>query len=227
MVLSLIYGANRKYAQSQINMAVEGPSLGTNLITFDTMVSEEHRYSSRVTYYPIERGTIISDHIFNQPEIVVLSGLITDTPLNIFALFNRSVAAFNTLVQIYERRQIVDVVTGIKVYRNMAITSLDVPRTVKTGQTLTFNIELQKIRYDDEIQNAVSQGNVFGGVLDNTPRNIVAENTNIPFIQDDPPFSLKDQATSATNVGVQSLATIPAAVVPNVLKYTPLIFGVN
>lgn len=226
MVLSLIYGANRKYAQSQINMAVEGPTLGANLITFDTMVAEEHKFTSRVTYYPIERGTIVSDHIFNQPEMVMLSGLITDTPLNIFAAFNRSVAAFNTLIQIYERRQIVDVVTGIKVYRNMAITSLDVPRTVKTGQTLTFNIQLQKIRYDDEIQLAVSQGNVFGGVIDSTPRNIVAENTNIPFIQNDPPFSLKDQATSATNVGVQSLASIPAAVLPNVLFNLASIAGV-
>lgn len=226
MVLSLIYGANRKYAQSQINMTAEGPTIGANLITFDTMVSEEHKFASRVTYYPIERGTIVSDHIFNQPEMVNLSGLITDTPLNIFAPFNRSVAAFNTLIQIYERRQIVDVVTGIRVYRNMAITSLDVPRTVKTGQTLTFNIQLQKIRYDDEIVNAVSQGNVFGGVLDTTPRNIVAENTNIPLIQNDPPFSLKDQATSQTNVGVQSLASIPAAVRPNVLFNLAAIAGV-
>lgn len=227
MVLSLIYGANRKYAQSQINMVAEGPTIGTNLITFDTMVAEEHKFTSRVTYYPIERGTIVSDHIFNQPETVVLSGLITDTPLNIFAQFNRSVAAFNTLIQIFERRQIVDIVTGIKVYRNMAITSLDVPRTVKTGQTLTFHIQLQKVRYDDEIQNFASQGNVFGGVLDNTPRTIVAENTNIPFIQNDPPFSLKDQATSATNVGVQSLASIPAAVQPNVLLNLASIAGVG
>jgi len=225
MALSLLY-KNAKYAQSQINMAVQGANIGSNLITFDTMVSEEHKYSARVTYYPIERGTIISDHIFKQPEIVILSGLITDTPLNIFATFNRSVAAFNTLVQIYERRQIVDIVTGIKVYRNMAITSLDVPRTVKTGQTLTFNIELQKIVYDDEIQNYASQNNVFGGVMDNTPRNIVAENTNIPILQNDPPFSLKDQATTATNVGVQSLLTVPRAILPNVLVNLAAIAGV-
>lgn len=221
MVLSLIFG-KQKYAQSSINFR-EG---GSAIVTFDTMVNEEHRYTSRVTYFPIESGTIVSDHIINQPDVVNLSGLVSDTPLNIFAPFNRSVAVFNTLVQLHERREVVDVVTGIKIYRNMAITSLEVPRSVRTGQTLTFNITLQRIVFDDTIQDFVSQGNVFGGIQDNTPRAIVAENTNYPLLQNDPPFSLKDQATTATNVGVQSLATIPPSILPNVLVNLGAIAGV-
>lgn len=220
MVLSLIFG--KKYAQSQINQI----RTGINLITFDTMVSEEHKFTSRVTYYPVESGTIVSDHIINQPDQVILSGLITDTPLNIFAFSNRSVSAFNTLLQLHERRAVVDIVTGIKVYRNMAITSIDVPRTIKTGQTLTFNIILQKIVFDNTIQVLRDQGNVFAGIQDVTPREIVAENTNIPIIQNDPPFSLKDQATTATNVGVQSLASVPNAILPNVLSNLLAIYGV-
>lgn len=223
MSLSLIFG-RQKYAQSQINQTeLLG---GANLITFDTMVSEEHKFSSRVTYYPVESGTIVSDHILNQPDVVILSGLVTDTPLNIFATFNRSVAVFNTLIQLHERRAVVDIVTGIKVYKNMAITSIDVPRTVKTGQTLTFNIEFQKIVFDETIQVLRDQGNVFAGIQDVTPRAIVAENTNIPLLQNDPPFSLKDQASTATNVGVQSLASIPTAILSNVLLNLPLIYGV-
>ena len=221
MVLSLIYG-KQKYAQSSINLPNDGPAI----VTFDTMISEDHKYTSRVTYYPIESGTIISDHIINQPDVVILSGLITDTPLNIFAPFNRSISAFNTLIKLHEDRQVVDIVTGIKIYKNMAITSIDVPRTIKTGQTLTFNIELQRIIYDDTVQVYTSQGNVFGGVLDNTPRAIVAENTNYPLLQNDPPFSLKDQASTPSNFGVQSLATIPAAILPNVLLNLSAIAGV-
>ena len=211
MALSLIFG-RQKYAQSQINF----PVTGINLITFDTMVSEEHKFSSRVTYYPVESGTIVSDHILNQPDVVILSGLITDTPLSLFAPFNRSVAAFNTLILLHQRRAVVDIVTGIKVYKNMAITSIDVPRTVKTGQTLTFNIQLQKIVFDDTIQVLRDRRNVFAGIEDVTPRAIVAENTNIPFIQNDPPFSLKDQASTAINVGVQSLLSVPRAIISNV-----------
>ncbi len=225
MVLSLIFG-KQKYAQSAINFPIDGPQRGANIVTFDTMVSEEHVYSSRVTYFPVENGTIVSDHIINQPETVNLSGLVSDTPLNIFATFNRSVAVFNTLVQLHQRREVFDVVTGIKVYRNMAITSLDVPRTIRTGQTLTFNISLQKIVFDNTIQVFSETGNVFAGVLDNTPRSIVAENTDIPLLQNDPPFSLKDQASSPVNVGVQSLNTIPTAILPNILFNIAAIVGV-
>ena len=211
MVLSLIYG--KKYAQSSINFANDGPAI----VTFDTMVTEEHRVSSRVTYYPVERGTIVSDHIINEPDTIILSGLVTDTPLNLFAPFNRSIAAFNALLQIHERRELIDVVTGIKIYRNMAITSLDVPRNMKTGQTLTFNIELQRIIFVDNVVTLFDQDNVFAGVQDVTTRRQVADNTNIPFIQSDPPFSLKDQSETQVNVGIQSLNSIPTAILPNVL----------
>lgn len=218
MVLSLIFG--KKYAQSKIQKTINGENgvqSTIDLIVFDTMVAEEHKFSSRVTYFPIEDGRIVSDHIINQPDVVILSGLITDTPLNIFAPFDRSVAAFNTLIQLHERREVLDIVTGIKVYKNMAITSIDVPRTIKTGQTLTFNIELQKIVFDNTIERLNDPSNVFAGIQNFTPREIVAENANYPLIGNDPAFSLKDQATTSTNVGVQSLATVPPAVLPNVL----------
>lgn len=220
MVLSLIFG--KKYAQSSVNFSNDGPAI----VTFDTMVTEEHQFTSRVTYFPVESGTIVSDHIINQPDIVNLSGLISDTPLNLFFPSDRSITAFNQLIRIHEQRQIVDIVTGIKVYRNMALTSMEVPRTMKTGQTLTFNLQFQKIVFDNTIQVLRDNGNVFSGIQDVTPRSIVAENTNIPFIQNDPPFSLKDQASTATNVGVQSLITIPTAVLPNVLSNLSLISGV-
>jgi RNase H-fold protein (predicted Holliday junction resolvase) len=221
MVLSLIYG-KQKYAQSSVNFRDNGSAI----VTFDTMVSEEHRYSARVTDYPVEFGTIISDHIFKQPDTVHLSGLITDTPLTIFAPFNRSVAAFNTLVQIFENRQVVDIVTGIKIYRNMAMTLLDVPRTVKTGQTLTFNIQFQRITFDQTLQVYFNPNNIATGVQDNTPREFVADNANIPLLMNDPPGSLKDQASSQVNVGVQSLDSIPTAVLPNILENLPKIAGV-
>ena len=221
MALSLLFKKNTKYAQSQF----QNQENNVPLITFDTMVTEEHKYSSRVTYYPVERGTIVSDHIFKQPDVVILSGLVSDTPLNIFAPSIRSIAAFNALVRIFEERLIIKVITGIKIYDNMAITSLDVPRSMKTGQTLTFNIQLQKIIFDDSLTVLNSAGNIFSGVEDNTPRSIVAENTNIPLIQTDPAFSLKDQASSATNVGVQSLNTVPQSVLPNVISNLLLISG--
>lgn len=209
MVLSVLYG--KKYPKSEVQS-----DFGS--IVFDTIVQEDHRYTSKVTSYPIETGTIISDHILKDPDVVSLSGIVSDTPLNILAPFNRSQAAFNQLVSLQARRIVVDVVTGIKVYKNMAITKLEVPRNINTGQTLTFNIEFQKIIYDDSVQLELNQGNIFEGVQDNTPRSIVANNDNIPILQNDPQYSLKDQASTQVNVGVQSLAAVPTAMLPNVLS---------
>lgn len=234
MVLSVLYG--RKYPKGQV-------SSNFGSVVFDTVTVEEHRYASRVTHYPVEFGTIISDHIIKEPDVVAISGVISDTPVQILAGlttniglfnqiqsngngFNRSVAAFNQLVELQSRRLPVTLVTGIKVYTNMAIILLDVPRNVKTGQTLTFNIEFQKIIYDDTVQNEINAGNIFEGVVDNTPRAIVKDNAQVPLMQTDPPFSLKDQAETAVNVGVQSLATVPAAMLPQVLATASLFRGI-
>jgi len=213
MVLSLLFG--KKY-----------PSPKVGSIDLDVTIREEHRFSSRVTTYPVEDGTIVSDHIINEPDIIVLVGVVTDTPLNIFAPFNRSIDAFNRLIQLHQNREVVTVVTGLKVYQNMAIVNLDVPRDVKTGQSLTFTIEMQRIIFDTTVRLQLDQGDNFGGVQNKTPRDIVASNDNYPLIQNDPPGSLKDQASSGINVGVQSLVPIPSNILPNVIVTKNQILGV-
>jgi hypothetical protein len=210
MVLSILYG--QKYAETQV---------GT--VTFDSAVSETHRFSSTVTQYPVENGTIVSDHILKKPDSIILSGVVTDSPLNIFSFYNRSIDAFNRLVQLHEKREVFTVVTGIKIYNNMTITSLNVPRALKTGQSLKFDIELQRIIYSSNPQYNNQVTNVFGGVSDNIPRDSVASNANIPVLQYDPPNSLKDQAESPLNMGVQSLIATPTATISNVLSFIYLI----
>jgi hypothetical protein len=222
MALSLIFG--KKYAQGAINNNINN---SLNIVTFDTMMSEEHKYTSRITSYPVESGTVISDHILNLPDTIVLTGLISDTPLNIFATFNRSVSAFNALVNIHETREVVQVITGLKVYDNMALVNLDVPRTIKTGQTLSFTIEFQKIVFSNVLNVPINATNVFAGSTTYRSSNTIASNQNIPYLQNDPVDSLKDQASSTVNIGIQSQQPIPNAVIPNVSATTPLISGVK
>ena len=224
MVLSLLFG--KKYAQSRFQDALSS----LDLVVFDTMISETHRFNSRVTTYPVENGTIVSDHILKLPVTVSLAGFVTDTPLsflNILASFNRSADAFNKLVNLYEDRTVFRVVTGLKVYENMTIVALDVPRTVKTGQTLTFNIELQQIIFSDVINTPLNITNVFVGTQTIRSNDIIAANTNIPILNNDPPNSLKDQASTNVNTGVQTPAPIPTATLPNVQTIRLAIAGIN
>lgn len=213
MVLSILYG--RKYPRAKVGTVV-----------MDATITEDHRYTSRVTHYPVENGAIVSDHIINEPDVVVISGIVTDTPLNILSGFNRSVDAFNRLVDIHKKREVISLVTGIKVYPSMAITLLDVPRNIKTGQSLTFNIELQAVTFDTSVRLQLDQGNPLDGVRDITPQSIVADNSKYPILQFDPPFSLKDQASSAIDVGIQSLQAIPTPILPNILENLRIMFGV-
>jgi hypothetical protein len=207
MVLSLIFNT-LKYAKSGFFDA----RTNAQIVSFDTMISEDHKYTSKVTSYPVEQGTIVSDHILKYPVTVSLSGYVTDTPLSflqVLASFNRSTAVFERLVQLFENRSIFDVVTGIKVYKNMTITKLEVPRTVKTGQTLTFNIELQQIVFSDVLNQPLSLTNIFVGTQTIRSSEIIRETTDIAVLQFDPPTSLKDEASTNVNQGVQTLAPIP------------------
>lgn len=210
MALSLLYG--KRYLS---------PRIGT--IDLDVTIREQHRFSSRVTTYPVENGTIVSDHIINDPDVVVLETLVSDTPLNILSAFNRSIDVFNRLVEIHQKREVVTVVTGLKVYESMAITSLEVPRDMRTGQALMFTIELQRVIFDTSVRINLDNGNAFAPAQVNIPREIVALNNKYPILNRDPINSLKDQAASGINAGLQSLINVPAAALSTVLDIKNLI----
>jgi len=214
MVLSLLYG--KKYAQGKVGS-----------VELDVTLREDHKYSSRVTTYPIEEGSSLSDHIINEPTIVVLEGIVTDTPLSILSAFNRSVDSFNRLIEIHNRREIVQVVTGLKVYNNMAITVLDVPREVTTGQSLRFTIELQEIILDDSVRFQIEEENLFVGVQSKIPEDIVSTGEDIPFIKNDPPFTLKDQSTSGKDFGIQNPQTPPFDIIEKINEGLQTILGVS
>ena len=214
MVLALLFG--KKYAKTAISSVV-----------LDAVISEDHHYTSRVTNFPIENGLIISDHIINDPETLQITGIVSDTPLALFTPFNTvlnalnapSVSAFNTLVEIHNRRERITVVTGIKVYDNMVITSFQVPRNMESGQSLTFVIDLQKMILDSTVKYTVNPNNPFSRVPDTIPREQVASGDRFPYIQNDPPDSLKDQASSGVDAGIQQLVPVPPSLYQRLVDY--------
>ena len=205
MVLSLLFG--KKYAQTQIGA-----------VFLDATISEDHQYNSRVTNYPLEDGTDITDHVILEPEIVQISGVVSDTPLSFLSSFNRSVTAFNQLIRIHQNKERVTLVTGIKIYTDMVLTSLQVPREIRTGQSLIFNMTLQKVFLDSSVRLNLDINNPFNKANDKIPREIVNESSNYPFLQSDPPLSLKDQAQTPIDLGIQNLLSVPPTILPNVIN---------
>lgn len=114
-------------------------------LSIEATLSENHTATSRVTSQPVQEGSTISDHIVNEPEKLSITGFISDTPVD-GSYSNYSQLAFDSLYQIRDAKDTISVVTNFRVYQDMVITRISVPRNVGSGQSIEFTVELTKIR---------------------------------------------------------------------------------
>lgn len=161
-------------------------------IPLDASISESHSFNSRVSQFPIEDGSSISDNIVNDPTGLDLNGFVTNTPVVIFTQNisniidnttggDRVKTAFEALLFLRESKEVFTIVTGLKVYENMVFTSLTFPRDKTTGTTnLRFNAKVINIKF-------VSSRTIV------SPQTVASE-----------PAELSDQATSTKDVGKQT-----------------------
>lgn len=129
----------------------------------DAAITEEHAYEADVTRYPVEDGSDISDNVRNQPVRLTIEGLISDTPLGRAAIVRDieiegvdgasastdqslpSSAALDVLLSIRDQREPVSITTSLKLYDNMVLTSLNLPRDAETGGALKFTAMFEQI----------------------------------------------------------------------------------
>jgi len=152
-------------------------------LVIETTISETYSFSSTATKFPIEDGSMVSDHIVLDPEKIKITGFISNTPLDADP-DNYAQQAFEQLYTMWQAKELVDVDTKYVVYTDMCITSVSVPRTVQTGQAIQFDVELQKIRkvnssatnadkfqpdYLEKAPITVSLGDLAGVVVDALP----------------------------------------------------------
>ena len=70
-------------AQTKVKFIVNGssPAGSGDVIVFDASIKEMHSRKSPPTEFPIENGNYVSDHIILRPFVLVLEGIISDTPI--------------------------------------------------------------------------------------------------------------------------------------------------
>lgn len=114
---------------------------------FDATISESHTHTAEVTTHPVERGVDIADHIQIKPFNLTLDGIVTNTPLTpgVQGSATRILELYDDLVSLFESKQLLDVVTGLKRYTNMVITSVKVPREAPNRQHIIPSVELVQI----------------------------------------------------------------------------------
>jgi hypothetical protein len=117
----------------------------------DASISERHSYQAEATEFPVESGSTISDNIRNLPIEVSIEGIVSNTPLGELAtvrgeggdvtLNDGSVVPAQTPVElarakfegIWRARQPITIITTLDTYKNMVMTSLEIPRTASDG----------------------------------------------------------------------------------------------
>lgn len=143
-------------------------------IEMDAVLVEQYDMSSTVTDHPVDIGSDISDHIIRQPIGYVIQGMVTDTPMGLIAALeqigstvgtalsflrenllgdepqneatSRSLAAFQALAALWEDGAVFDVQTGMGLYENMAILSIQVSVDQNTAGCLNFLARLRQIK---------------------------------------------------------------------------------
>lgn len=124
-------------------------------ISVDCVISDGFNYESVVTDYPTEEGFYIQDNIYLKPLVYQMRGIISDISLsdvyqNLFTFSNNitntpSENAFSQLLELRDKRIVFDVVTSLKILKNMVFTKIEPNRDKDTGKSLQFTAEFKQI----------------------------------------------------------------------------------
>lgn len=95
-------------------------------LPIDCILSEKHTSEIEITGNPIETGAEVNDHAYIKPKQVVLE-----------AADRNAALMFNALVRLQESRVPFILVTGLTVYQDMLVQSIDADRD-KTNSTILY-----------------------------------------------------------------------------------------
>ncbi len=132
-------------------------------IALDAALREVHSGEVEVTEHPVEQGSNIADHTRPKPDRLTIDAIVSNTPINttqrtrVVEAFGVSFTssslqdsrqgaagyaetAYAKLVELKDKGLPITVVTQIRTYDDMILTSLSVPRDSKTGEPLNLLI---------------------------------------------------------------------------------------
>lgn len=116
----------------------------------DAFVTEEHTAEVEVTTFPVEEGSDITDHARILPDVVMVEGIVTDSPLA--AMVNARVEgsspskeARERFLEIVRARELITVVTSDEVFPAMMMTSVSFPKSAGNGEACRFRAMFKRI----------------------------------------------------------------------------------
>ena len=129
----------------------------------DAFSSEVHGCASEVTEYPIEDLGSVADHVNLSPDTLEVEGVVGAS-----GIYSTEGGGFNwidayvAIRDLRDTKQLVSVITGLRVYTNMVIEDFSVPRDSESGASLVFSISFREVKIV-KAQTVTIPKSVLGG----------------------------------------------------------------
>jgi hypothetical protein len=129
-------------------------------IKIDAFLTETYQFTNEVTDVPVEEGVNITDHVVEKADTIHVSAFIGETEfaaydgntpedLNSLSGFDkkqRIIEVYKKLLKLKRDREPVTVVMGLGTFKNMIITSFNIPRDAETGADLAFDMSFSELK---------------------------------------------------------------------------------
>lgn len=131
-------------------------------IDLDVTMDEAHEWTNDVTTSPVEIGSPISDHIQEMPDRLTITGMISDAAISESILSQLQTASsggidsssyitrvqttFDLLRAMIKWKRLVTVYTRYKIYPDMALSSINIPRSAGIGEAINFTAQFVNVR---------------------------------------------------------------------------------
>ena len=133
---------------------------GFTVFVFDATISEQHSDDANITEHPVEKGIDVTDHVQLKPSSLVLTGVITATPIDPESLAldaagliesGRVAKLYDVLRALHAAKTPVTVITGIRTYENVLLKSIKVPRKGGGRQDIRPTLEFKQVRFVNSV----------------------------------------------------------------------------
>lgn len=127
-------------------------------IELDANLEEVHEWSAEATENPVEEGAPVSDHVIEKSDKLRIRGFVSDSPTSdtmitrIVGLYNgktldnRTQTVFDTLQTLIKTKEPIVVYTKHRIYDEMVLTGVNIPRSPGVGEAIEFTAEFVHIR---------------------------------------------------------------------------------
>lgn len=120
------------------------------IIHFDVADDIQHDFPSKVTSFPVEDKSTISDHVVNENPTFSISGLFSDAALSM--TYKQALGAYTQadvkemLLKVRDDRKFVSIVTPIDTFTDLILKGVSFPKNNGGNRALVVNLEFEKIR---------------------------------------------------------------------------------